>query len=1369
MSDNYYIMLGIDPTLDKWEEIESIIEKHRRKWAREQSGGPLGVRHEAARRMKLLPDIRETLKDPQSRDKHRQEAKAEQDRKYKEEHETVRVSFGLRVQDIKQRQKHVDNDQLEALVQKFGHVVNREEIIATLKKEGLSIGVFGEQKEWQLLDESKEKSINELLAILKKSDLYEFLGKDRNEPLEILDLTSNKLYKTILADDNREFRGIPAARQLAGYCLDIFSQLSKKEMYDNTCDSRRMEKLEEEIENKGIDGILEEVELTELLNRSREEGVRIEFACDYIQLYAHRKEWRITTDPSLVAEKIAQASRSTNTSRRHKHQEVDGYPNSVMQIQIDCNTTIDVHPSAINDYIVFDLLAITRKSENQFLESWDDYKIEDAVFGGLNLLVRVCEETASDLSLYFGRFDGSRIDVKQVSSYLIGEMHNTVEVELRSLAARASSGKKRRYIDKTKKETGHAIRDKLSRSLSSTIDILVEMQRKRGLMIENMQSINKRHIRAVAAVQKASSLENLYERIKELKYALAISFFRNEEGIRNLYISCSAADDWQLQLQMASPFFISCHRSILDLDSHDWLRTAVGNCIKRLFEDNDRRPEEMRPIVDFLKDTVVLNNDEMWVNVIRHSLQVLLYSRGETLSISNLRGFCSRAQSGLDFLPETLGNGLAKEKKEILINILLSKLRERESIVPVDPPFVSEVLALDNHIIEIVGRRVLVKSFSQDDILKQENCARILRFWCDTLSRQIWTKLTNSVADDLGRSLDNALKSIIEDDVYPSDIGAALNHLVSNVIIVDKERKQFWEERLLKVYGVILERDESSYPSTFLKWILDCLGFGEAELLWGKCVSDRVEATIISRDFDFDGYAELRDRWLADQIPVDFDLNCRKAFAQELLRRNNDIKHLSAKIHNLYECTGGDMAELVPLSIQGHLRDVFESLSSGDSVLGQLVGVEDNEFVQVFSYFKSRQWPILKESILAYVRSERIENSVFLTLRNCYFGKSILPLELLIGASVEQGWLQIYIKGTDANGTFEINKLPSIEAGQGILEIAKRVVGTVHKGSDANQLMRGDWWIGEYLVAMNFRQRSHVICLNGLGRLTSYMLKQVVLPFDSDAAEVSVKDLFKELYDTCARFRDEGVLHGKRLQMKIRENVYEYIGVPRTSEIYLVVDCTAFKSAKAGVAITASGIYYRNPFSREAMWLDWDDFATSELRRSGDDIHFGEGRKLSLSVGDVSSRRFFGLLSNLQTTLANFSEIRISHTSDAEEVRADVDSSMEERSIGERSHTSEVDEYHAGATEDVGTDTDFYTKDVRREKQKSIFVAYLLWLVSVCGLFGGHRFYLGRRKTGVIMPIIGIGSVIAEQPIVLGLLLIWMILDLFLIPRMVRK
>ena len=72
--------------------------------------------------------------------------------------------------------------------------------------------------------------------------------------------------------------------------------------------------------------------------------------------------------------------------------------------------------------------------------------------------------------------------------------------------------------------------------------------------------------------------------------------------------------------------------------------------------------------------------------------------------------------------------------------------------------------------------------------------------------------------------------------------------------------------------------------------------------------------------------------------------------------------------------------------------------------------------------------------------------------------------------------------------------------------------------------------------------------------------------------------------------------------------------------------------------------------------------------------------------------------------------------------------------------------------------------------KKSLLVAYLLWFVLGC--FGAHRFYLGRIASAIVMLLlwlVGWGLVLVIVGYVVILIVgIWVIVDAFLIPGMVR-
>lgn len=85
-------------------------------------------------------------------------------------------------------------------------------------------------------------------------------------------------------------------------------------------------------------------------------------------------------------------------------------------------------------------------------------------------------------------------------------------------------------------------------------------------------------------------------------------------------------------------------------------------------------------------------------------------------------------------------------------------------------------------------------------------------------------------------------------------------------------------------------------------------------------------------------------------------------------------------------------------------------------------------------------------------------------------------------------------------------------------------------------------------------------------------------------------------------------------------------------------------------------------------------------------------------------------------------------------------------------------------------DEDWVKNEVSR-KGKEVWIAYILYLIA--GMIGGHRYYLGETNTAITMTIMfvvgSILTIVLVGYIVLFILGIWVLIDLFTIPKMVRS
>ena len=91
-------------------------------------------------------------------------------------------------------------------------------------------------------------------------------------------------------------------------------------------------------------------------------------------------------------------------------------------------------------------------------------------------------------------------------------------------------------------------------------------------------------------------------------------------------------------------------------------------------------------------------------------------------------------------------------------------------------------------------------------------------------------------------------------------------------------------------------------------------------------------------------------------------------------------------------------------------------------------------------------------------------------------------------------------------------------------------------------------------------------------------------------------------------------------------------------------------------------------------------------------------------------------------------------------------------------------------TQPVGPSDDAVAMMRYDANKKSIVVAYLFWFFL--GMFGVHRFYLGRTGSGLVLLLLTLISgalyIVIVGAILMGIPALWWLIDALLIPGIVR-
>lgn len=293
MSDNYYIILGLDTDADDWSVIEGRIKECQRRWAMQKNQGAPKDRRNAEKYLRLIPDMQAKLLNPESRKEIASNAAAE----LKSQKSELLSKLDELICHI--QGKSINADALKQLARQAGDGLLESEILTRLKANGISVESSSKQrstsKTRSKLEPTVAQNIRDNLRHIQCANLYEFLVLgSRSSPKSLSDAAQAMLgilrKKPISSETT-------IGQELAGLALAVFKNAEEKERYDNTLATEAMDEMKGHLEIAGLNSFLDQNAIDKLVQEARVKGVKDpDIALEYIQDFARKRKWGIQRD-----------------------------------------------------------------------------------------------------------------------------------------------------------------------------------------------------------------------------------------------------------------------------------------------------------------------------------------------------------------------------------------------------------------------------------------------------------------------------------------------------------------------------------------------------------------------------------------------------------------------------------------------------------------------------------------------------------------------------------------------------------------------------------------------------------------------------------------------------------------------------------------------------------------------------------------------------------------------------------------------------------------------------------------------------------------------------------------------------------------
>ncbi|MBA3532714.1 MAG: hypothetical protein H0T73_12385 [Ardenticatenales bacterium] len=291
---NIFILLELDP--DKpWSQavFESRLQEKRRDWSRLENL-PTKKGLEAKQNRSAIPELQRIAADEALSRQQAEEARRIQKGAKRDQLQ----EFDERLL-LLQQKGHLLEEELKQLVKEFAGTLTDSEIRKRIKVP-VESGSKTSRPQQAALEPTKAKGIQNKLATLGKSDLYDFLEMSPKTDRRLLLERARALYEGVQKKATKSATDTLAS-ELSGYCLDIFKVEAEQAKYNETLRLQTYEVLLKKVEQiTRVSNQVDQGQMELLLKEAKRKGLDIAEVQEMILAHAKKHGYAIFVSPSGV-------------------------------------------------------------------------------------------------------------------------------------------------------------------------------------------------------------------------------------------------------------------------------------------------------------------------------------------------------------------------------------------------------------------------------------------------------------------------------------------------------------------------------------------------------------------------------------------------------------------------------------------------------------------------------------------------------------------------------------------------------------------------------------------------------------------------------------------------------------------------------------------------------------------------------------------------------------------------------------------------------------------------------------------------------------------------------------------------------------